>query len=117
MWGWRMIEEHKKKLCELAGVVVQKIAGGDCIFDSSGCYYPLLKNVTLSLEILIKAMWAINRERKYLIQIDAHCVYVKGNNKALKNFTFRFSDYNNNSEQEALTAALEYIHDGLKKGE
>jgi hypothetical protein len=58
------------------------------------------------LEILIKAMWAINRKGKYYIILEPNLISVNKNE-------FFYAQYNN-SEQKALEKALEYIYEQEK---
>ena len=59
------------------------------------------------LVTLIKAMWNINREGIYEIIIDNHVVTIMSNTHAIIDFEFK---HHNNSEQESLQKALEYIY-------
>jgi len=97
-----MTEDFKKWLCEKAGYK----------FDTMDKYYQkeFLKSLPngLHLEILIKAVWAINRERKWNIfeSYFSYNVY----KDCVKQRQFHFKDYNN-SEQKTLEKALEYIYE------
>ena len=68
----------------------------------------------LVVDILIKAMWAINREGSGYgltgIEMDASEIIVVYN---LKEKAFPYSDHNN-SEQQALEKAIEYIFEQTK---
>lgn len=108
-----MTEAHKKRLCELAGVKYEQ-----CKYPHSLCYDCAIceadEGMTkITLEILIKAMWAINRERKWFMDM---------NDKQIRAWILmptdgaiqcNFKDYNN-SEIETLTAALIYVLDNEK---
>ena len=99
-----MNEEFKKFLCEKAGV---EYSEKPQIIHTTGNADEA--NDFLNIAIPIKAMWAINRnnvEKKLhpRIQIDAHGVAILQG--TIKHYDFQ--DHSN-SEQEALTAALEYI--------
>jgi len=115
-----MKTEFKKFLCELAGVKYEQ-----CKYPHSLCYDCNIceadEGMTkVTLEILIKAMFAINRdiEKGYFVTfVNGECVAIYRNTCGM-NFMkklFPFSDHNN-SEQEALTAALQYIFDNKKEG-
>ena len=100
----KMTEDFKKWLCDLAGIKYWTV------IDRYGNSW----EENISLEILIKAMWTINRQEgsKYKIRLeDIYCFTVTNewsDSVAVTDVDFYFKDYNN-SEQEALTAALEYI--------
>ena len=97
-WVDIMTEEHKKKLCHLAG------------FDEK--FIQPETWVDYDLEILIKAMWAINRNnsgKTFCIIMSFLYVEVISQEIKYSQKTFDYRDYN--SEQEALQAALLYILD------
>lgn len=87
-----MKEGFKEWLCELAEFKFE-------YYDHIGLLY-----------ILVKAMWAINREGIYRIWIlhDRVELY-NGYTKVIEEWFF-FKKYNN-SEQQALEKALEYIYE------
>ena len=90
-----MTEDCKKWLCELAEY-------GPWIWDA------LPEEADdVRLAILIKAMWAINREGKWWITMYPHGIHLKLPHRG-KGKDFEYKDYNN-SETEALAKALEYI--------
>jgi len=86
-----MDDKFKKWLCELAGC-------------------PAMRDNYLAneLEILIKAVWKINREREYFICIMSTEI-MTGHPYKIDGEYFKYKDYKN--ETEALTAALKYIFD------
>jgi len=63
-----------------------------------------------NLEILIKAMFALNREGKWAIMIHPNEVIVYRQSFSGKDIIFLIKDHNN-SELEALTKALQYIYE------
>ena len=66
----------------------------------------------LSADVLIKAMWAINREGIFFINTLQNSVFidtVDQKNGADIAYYFLYKDHNN-SEQEALDKALRYIY-------
>ncbi len=73
-----------------------------------------------TIAILIKAMWAINREKKWRMDINSNYVGVYTNlsfnhfEKMDLNQEFRFRDFFN-SEQKALQSALQHIFDNKDK--
>lgn len=73
-----------------------------------GEYITLLFKRGAELELLIKAMWAINREGKWWITIYPHGIHLKLPHRG-KGKDFEYKQHNN-SETEALTKALEYIY-------
>ncbi len=93
-----MIEDFKKRLCKKAGLM----------------NYYLVNNVRTDNEeliLLIKAMWAINREGKWHIKMENYCIaFYSYMAKEYKEIIFKYKDHNN-SEQEALQKALEYIYE------
>ncbi len=94
-----MTEKYKKRLCELVGYKFwpQNL---DC-------------NEDIELAILIKAMWAINNLKgKYSISQDADNDYFA--TSCTEDIIFPKDKYNN-SEQQALQAALIYILDNEDK--
>ena len=104
-----MKEEHKKRLCELAGETfyIDKDIGWD--------------KLKLSLRTLIKAMWAINRESfedsVYMrpeMEMNADCVKVYSH-EDIETFLFDDAAKNDNHEQKALESALIYILDKEEK--
>jgi hypothetical protein len=111
-----MTEAFKKWLCELADIKKKCdiYYGHSTILDKCEC---LPKNITL--EILIKAKWALNREaEKYFITQTSisYCLIPQEKEKEPipADIHFSYEDHNN-SEQEALTAALKYIFDNRNK--
>ena len=74
------------------------------VTKKAGCWNA---NGIITLEILIQAMFAINREDKWYIKIDDEHVYC-AKNKTMTNKEFFYTEYNN-SEIETLEKALEYI--------
>lgn len=67
------------------------------------------KDETDILLILIKAMWAINREESFKLQIEFNRILISGMYNGSSYFKeFLYKDYN--SEQQALEKALEYIY-------
>jgi len=111
-----MTEDFKKWLCEKAGMCITK--NGETTFSTKGMDALLLGNeIIITLEILIKAFLQINRENNaYEISMDYSGCFVVDHNKGIDNWTSDtytkcyFLWDHNNSEQEALTAALEYIY-------
>lgn len=89
----RMSEDFKKWLCDKSK------------FDIAHW----LLNEHEELSLLIKAMWAINREGKWEIISDKVSLDISDKHGDFC-ISFYYSDHNN-SEQEALTKALEYIFD------
>lgn len=99
-----MTEEFKKWLCVL---------GGD--YD-----YSKLKELQYHgdfesniLSILIKAMWAINREGKWAILMWNDYIEIFCIEKQSDDIDFFYKDYNN-SELKVLTKAIEYIWEHTK---
>jgi hypothetical protein len=89
-----MTEDFKKWLCEKAGIEDDEVE-------------ELLPHSFL--EILIKAMFAIIRKGKWLVLLGSMDVTICELGKlSPSSIQFYYSDHNN-SEQEALTKALEYI--------
>ena len=74
----------------------------------------------LSVDVLVNAMWAINREGEYKLLQDDPAIYtVTDIDKSIElgydiNNFFFFKDYNN-SEKQSLTAALNYIFEQSSK--
>ena len=64
----------------------------------------------ITLEILIKTMWAIIREGKYMIAMNKDYFSIHTNDDYIE-FLY---DEHNNSETEALEAALKYIYDNRR---
>jgi hypothetical protein len=93
-----MNEDFKKWLCEKAEYNYYLEYEQQPIIDRT-------------LEILIKAMWAINREDKrvYNITMTVGGTYLSKIGSKFPDFVFFRQADRNNSETEALTAALEYI--------
>ncbi len=90
-----MTDDFRKWLCEITGIETNE-------------YWS-------ELELLIKAMWAINREAEekrniydgyYWIEQGIKAYIVKCNSNIK---TFYYEDYNN-SEQQTLEKTLEYIY-------
>lgn len=97
-----MIEDFKKWLCKKAGLK-------DWIANIK------FENEILPLEILIKAMWTINRESDIsysIINYEERFAVAKIGTRCLEYFDFR--KYND-SEQQALEAVLKYIFDKEKE--
>jgi len=94
-----MKEDFKKWLCELAEEPY------DCVAGFLGHKDHDMENIF----ILIKAMWAINREGKWLILISASDIDITRSEK-YKSKLFSYKNHNN-SEQQALEKALEYIYE------
>jgi len=67
------------------------------------------------LACLIKAIWKINREGEFVINLikDKYTVAYFRKNEMLWVKSFRYASHNN-SEQEALTEALKYIWENRK---
>ena len=91
-----MNKDFKKWLCE----------------NYNGGYIPIVNGSPITkidceipLTILIKAMWAINEINIYEIKMDGISFSVYDMNGICGIFNF------DNSEQEALTAALKYIYE------
>ena len=63
-----------------------------------------------TLELLIKAMWQINRDKEIKMRIGNTCVYAEIINKDSEVFY-----YKDMSELEALTHALIYVYDNTKE--
>ena len=112
-----MKEEFEKWLCELVGVELKYINNNNSEsilhrrVGLSDCYTTDL----ITLEILIKAMWAINRDINTIYSIkqnvdNSYSVFPGG---ITHRKDFLPSDHNS-SEQEALTAALIYVLDNEK---
>lgn len=108
-----MTDDFKKWLCELAGIEY------NYFFES----FPDKNKAWGGFEliILVKAMWAINRaysrrEGEYCIKDNTHfrnitpCFSIVHDYIDLEENSIYLQDHNN-SEQEALTAALEYIYE------
>lgn len=102
-------EEINKEICRLAGVEYKVIALW--VDDNDRKEYTII-----TLEILVKAMWAINMEsgesmRGYAIQDNTYFRYVTANFNVLlcgsDHKSFRIQDYDN--EQQALRKAIEYV--------
>ena len=92
-----MTEEFKKWLCKL----IEEEQQFDGYYQDPDC-----------VDSLVKAMWAINREGKYVIRQyrTLFNIWISGNPKEI----FYFKN-NNNSEQETLIKALEYVYDSIVK--
>ena len=122
-----MKEEHKKRLCELAGFVyygkcpeyedcVYMHCNGDCAKfgkteNGELFHYWYCDSPQITIEILIKAMWAINREYNNLhITMNANFIMASWHEDSDGEWyeQFWYNEYNN-SEQQALEAALIYI--------
>ena len=88
-----MDDGFKKWLCEKG-----------CSLYTYGLYDKMLTDAQLA--ILIKAMWAVNREGKGIeINLESERVYVS----LIQDHDYFYFKDHNNSEQEALTKALEYV--------
>lgn len=93
----QMIEDFKKFLCDEAGIM----------YDSINSSLLNMSNSDIALLILIKAMWKINRENnKWVISMQGDLIMCQ-NDEIIE--TFLYKKYNN-SEQQALEAALQYIY-------
>jgi hypothetical protein len=97
---------------------LKKMSFNNWIFGNA---YPNLHNETreMTLNALIRCMWAINRNTKWNISITPSQASIWHNDIYLHlelPKDFKFKDYNH-SEQEALTAALEYIFEQEKNNE
>ncbi len=103
-----MTDDFKKWLCELAGYETTSWCG----YIKKGLVYDLRKN-DVPLEILIKAMWIINRGGRRFVNMNWEqiTIYAEGPYHLGAVYSKKY----NNSEQEALTAALEYIYEQEKK--
>ena len=106
-----MKEDFEKWLCELNNIEYE--------------YKEMFKvcKQEITLEILIKAAWAINRnfgstkDKHFYIAMGLgsyQISYISGNSLAYKEERFYYKNYDN-SEQEALVAALKYIYDSKDK--
>ncbi len=96
-----MTDKVKQRLCELSAVDYQNLIFRERLKEVSKAEW---------IGILIKAMWAINREKgklKVSQDID-NDYYVVSSLNTLNTIPFLKDKYNN-SEQQALAAALEYI--------
>lgn len=96
-----MTNGFKKRMCELAGYNYAD-------FKPTGTFYWKDKE----LEILIRAMWAINRADDWHIIMD-NCGLWLYNPYGDFEIEFEYRNHNN-SEQEALIKALEYIYKETK---
>ena len=107
-----MTEDFKEWLCKKAGYLPENLNGTITYDDKE-----------LVLAILIKAMWVINKARSkdndnYCIQDNTYhyntspCFCVLKGTKLVSSF---YLYIHNDSEQDALTAALEYIYKEEKK--
>jgi hypothetical protein len=96
-----MDNDFKQWLCEKAKSVIMPCE----ICNEMPCLH---YDINITIEILIKAMWAINRDDKWEIEMDSDCILVK---YVPEDFfqCMLFRKYNN-SEQKALEAALLYIY-------
>ena len=97
-----MKEEFKKWLCEKAKEEYKTIIDRH--------YYtgkPIYRINKITLETLIKAMWAINREGEWNIKLDSHCIVFHSR----KDYCDDMYDFTEYSEQKALKKALEYIYE------
>jgi hypothetical protein len=112
-----MKEEHKKRLCELAGEYYESKCSyynKNDIYCSEECDDPFFRcdGTEITLEILIKAMWAINRRA---VKESGFCICSStGGDFYVYYGKYQRAAYprkdHNNSELEALTAALTYIY-------
>lgn len=74
--------------------------------DKSQIEYPPTE---ITLEILIKAMWAINRRGYWCVEMFKDAIGICNKEPGYDDIKeFKYKDHNN-SEMEALKAALEYI--------
>jgi len=86
-----------------------ELSYNDWIKKLSGDKDNIINGCHRDLARLIKAMWAINREGKWTIWMNEDYIRVKFH--ALHSFyRFFYRDYDN-SEIEALEAALQYIYE------
>ena len=101
-----MNEDFKKWLCEKAN---EKY-----VVDEDGNFANYYSQMSV-LELLIRSMWAINREKEWKISYDPDfgLSYHLYGIKYRVNKGFYVRDYND-SEQTALTKALEYIYQESK---
>ena len=63
-----------------------------------------------TLEILVRAMFKINREGEWHLIIDYDSVAIKKHPNDILHTNIYYSDHNN-SEQEALQKALKYVYE------
>lgn len=93
-----MTEDFKQWVCQNAGI--------------DRLHYPHLE-----LEILIKAMWSINRGGEWNIDMDYFGLSICKSEAVSQDTTyeaqFHYKDHNS-SELEALTKALQYVMDNSK---
>lgn len=94
-----MKEKFKKWICKLISIKYRTID------DGYGEVY--------DIEILIKAMWKINRDGEWQIHSNVSSYYVSQKYRGKIDKWFHFEEHNN-SELEALTKALEYIWENTK---
>lgn len=96
-----MKEDFKKWLCELAEIKPE---------DMPGCDHRLIGT-------LIKAMWAINREsiksKEWSVEMSSWS-YDVFSSWLRRRYKFSYENHDN-SEQEALIKALEYIYNNSVK--
>jgi hypothetical protein len=98
-----MTPDTKKKICKLAGVSYTFIACDDYM----GTEERVKREITL--DILMRAVFAINREDRYTpeIIISSGKIRVEPMDSS-KARNFFYCDYNNN-ETQALSSAVEYV--------
>lgn len=97
-----MSESFKEWLCKLSGIDnADKVSNIDSLMNSRGY-----------LEILIKAMWAINKLKRspHRIVLEENSVQISEYNQGMNVKYFNYNLYDNN-EQKALETALQYIFD------
>ena len=97
-----MREPIKKKICELSGIVPRQTSTVNMSTNE------WLFSVEITLEMLVRAMWAINKNKSsYEIMADkyGYCVAWKvGGKPNSESFFHRGKD-----EQQALSKAIEYV--------
>ena len=108
-----MTEDFKKWLCELADFDFYDICPerkiSECQWPPKSYQCKECGKDKITLEILIKAMWAINNgSSMWEIEMNAQYIFIfkVGTRKEAEFYYDNYSNY----EQEALTAALEYIY-------
>ena len=102
---------YEEWLCELNGIRYKTLHKGQTIGVLTGA--DRIEKTEITLEILVKAMWAINRGNDYEITIDGLQVIVDGGDSTDGDMVFAIKDYN--SEYEALNEALKYIYKEWKE--
>jgi hypothetical protein len=130
-----MNKGFKRWLCEKAGYiyfkscsecpVLNERANNHTCYDNCYCDIDDSEDNNLYLKILIKALWKINRD--YLIHKNDYCITYDVDKGHIKynlfydidpSVTKKIKEYkiknHNNSETEALKAALMYIYNEVK---